>query len=496
METIVTLPFPPRMVGGVVTLVGLALATFLVYALLSGGPRPRGKGRVQRQLGLDDVSPGVFLIAAIAWGVLAAVLFYGLLALVLDVLWHPMAQRAPSPVSRFLSGLSGEAAGEKWDFRFRLAQMAALAGVLGAVVALPLTLNRLRLTRESNETAREALFNQKITEAAADLHAQRQVTKHDGNGKAQFNGWEDDVARRNAAIDRLEGLVRERSETAPDKATAERVARLLSVYLRELSREYPVKRHVRMDLLDRMHPSDDSPPLTEEEALQTLGVSPDEAYTEALRDWAQTLEPARSDMQNAAQTLGRLTKTCGLAENTIPIDLRKTNLQGFDLSGLDFRKAHLAEAQLQGAYLGGARLDGANFGSAQLQGAHLGGAQLQGAHLGQARLEGAYLGWAQLQGADLWCVRLQGADLRGARLDELTDLSDATLRGASLRYVDDLTAKQLRPFWPDIFADGSVEIREEERPAHWAHEKLRSKEFNEAWRAWQRSIGMDPDDPQ
>ena len=55
-------------------------------------------------------------------------LFYGLLALVLDVLWHPMAQRAPSPVSRFLSGLSGEAAGEKWDFRFRLAQMAALAG--------------------------------------------------------------------------------------------------------------------------------------------------------------------------------------------------------------------------------------------------------------------------------------------------------------------------------------------------------------------------------
>jgi hypothetical protein len=47
------------------------------------------------------------------------------------------------------------------------------------------------------------------------------VTRRDEDG-TPHDEWEDDVVRRNAAIDRLEGLVRERPEEA------ERVARLLS----------------------------------------------------------------------------------------------------------------------------------------------------------------------------------------------------------------------------------------------------------------------------
>ena len=34
-----------------------------------------------------------------------------------------------------------------------------------------------------------------------------------------------------------------------------------------------------------------------------------------------------------------------------------------------------------------------------------------------------------------------------------------------------------------------------ERPDHWKGEYKDWDEFEKAWRAWQRSIGFDPDDP-
>ena len=216
---------------------------------------------------------------------------------------------------------------------------------------------------------------------------------------------------------------------------------MLSVYVRELSREHPAK---------------DAPTSNDLDILQ---------------DWARALTPARSDMQNAAQALGRLKKTTGLPLDSGEIDLTAANMQGFDLVGLNFSGTKMKGVQLQGANLSGAQLQGANLWGAQLQGADLSGAQLQGAYL------------------------------RGAHFDRSTSFEAATFQGASLREVDftDTTIEQDQIL--EMFGDGTVILPgghgpdHESWPVDWSKEKLSGPDFNTKWRAFQRSIGQDPDNP-
>ena len=121
--------------------------------------------------------------------------------------------------------------------------------------------------------------------------------------------------------------------------------------------------------------------------------------------------------------------------------LSKAQLQGANLSWAELRRANLSWAELQGANLSWAELQGANLSWAELQetnlswaklqGADLPGAKLQGADLSEANLQGTDLSEAKLQGADLSGAKLQGADLSGAKLQG-ADLSGAKLQGADL----------------------------------------------------------------
>ncbi|MEP5732381.1 MAG: hypothetical protein ABJL67_23780 [Sulfitobacter sp.] len=122
------------------------------------------------------------------------------------------------------------------EWRFALTKLAALTAVLGAVVALPFSLVRIGLTRIQTQDAQEALFNDKMNAAVADLHAQRQVTTwytDDQKQQRTQNGWQDDITRRNGAIDALRGLAGERAALLP------RIDQMLTVYLREMTREFP-----------------------------------------------------------------------------------------------------------------------------------------------------------------------------------------------------------------------------------------------------------------
>ncbi len=80
-------------------------------------------------------------------------------------------------------------------------------------------------------------------------------------------------------------------------------------------------------------------------------------------------------------------------------------------------------------------------------------------------------------------------------MDEETELTGTTLRDAAVRSVDKPTMAKLEPL-RDVFADGTVAVPVEARPAHWSHEKLTAQEFGTRWRAWQRSIGMGPENPE
>ncbi|MEL6886499.1 MAG: pentapeptide repeat-containing protein [Pseudomonadota bacterium] len=442
------------------TFLGVIALLAAVALLLSSVFEVARTRKLREALGASGVPPALFALGFLVYASIALLLAAGVLVLIAGVIGLT-----------FADGLSGQDDGQ--NFLFYVLRLAGLTTVLGAVIALPFTIFRLRLTTQQTKTAEESLFNEKINAATQGLYARRQKTewkRKDGH----VHVWEDDIVQRNAAIDRLEGLAEENPAEIP------RIARLLSVYVRELSHEVPPK----------------DPP---------QGASPDD-----LRNWGTSLRP-RSDMQKAAQTLGRLHNVALKPLDNDEIDLRDANLQGCDLNRLLFEKArfegarmegaHLVGARLQGANLGGAQLQGAYLVAAQLQGAHLVGARLQGANLGGARLQGAYLVAAQLQGADLGAAQLQGANLFRARFDDATDLSAATLRGAALRSVDFTDVSQITDHLDDMFGDASVTLPSGARPGdarwpkEWATTELGYGEFLTAWRAWQATLppGWDAD---
>ncbi len=332
---------------------------------------------------------------------------------------------------------------------------------LVAVVSAPFVVWRSIVADRQARTADAALFNEKIHAASNDLHAIREITRGETNIR------EDDVTRRNTAIDRLEALANERPDEAP------RIGRMLSVYLRELSREYP--------------PQD--PP---------EGASPAD-----LREWARGLKPVRSDMERAAQSIGRLLTIEGMTPERLDIDLSEINMQGFDLEKAHLRGANLEAARLEGAKLsaadlGGAnltfarlqgailiiaqlqnadldsaRLQGARLFSAQLQNTDLGSAQLQGTLFHAAQLQGAGLDGAQLQGANLNLAHLQDAALYRARFDPITDFSNADTSHAALGDVDlsdtNISNDQIR----SMFGDATVILPDSiPAPEHWPSQAL------------------------
>ena len=186
-------------------------------------------------------------------------------------------------------------------------------------------------------------------------------------------------------------------------------------------------------------------------------------FTNSLRQWTavrksiDTVSPTRSkeeapevtdprpDIQALLTVLARRTRIYGSGE-TEPLNLRKLQLQGFNLSSANFQGADLTEASLQNAYLRGANLQNASLEQAKLQDAFLGAAQLWGANL-----QGA-----NFQGANLWDAELQGANLQGASLEQ------AKLQGVNLTAVKHLTQAQVNIA---CFDDSSILPQGLEKPA-------------------------------
>jgi uncharacterized protein YjbI with pentapeptide repeats len=511
-----------ELLGIVLVLAFLFVPIGISFMPYRGDPsKPPLFDQLQKRMGLANINSGLLFVAIALWSLIFASLVLGLLGIIWSFIMSPVPQE-----------------GQIWNWRFSLAKMAALTATLGAVMALPFTLIRLTFTRTQTETAVEALFNDKINAAVEDLHAQRQVSElmTDGGIQKHETVWRDDVTRRNGSIDRLEGLVQENPVAAP------RIARMLSVYVRELSQQY------------------EPAPFPEGSSIQNI------------KNWASYLQPSRSDMQNAAQVLGRLQNISDSVKLLGVIDLSASNLQAFNLEELrlestKFDRAHLQKAtlrhanlkhasllgaQMQEAHLEGARLQGAQLVRAKLQGAHLKSAQLQGANLNLAGLQGANLRFAKLQGANLrgaqlqgtdlkWSelqradlddaqlqeanlvraslqgaslgstnlqgaqlrkAKLQGADLTEAIIDNSTLLTGASFIGAALKGVDftDSTVKPGQLY--NAFGDASTILPSgygpdhADWPNHWPKEELDWDDFDDEWRAFQRSIGQDPDNPE
>lgn len=469
---VIDFSIPQWLVTGPAAVLALALAAYLVYLTLPQHRKTkRGVPKIQHQFGLKSLPPTLFLLGTLAWLIITIVLAFGLFALIIDIIGAAVPDRND--------------ASTVWDFRFRIVQITALTTVVGALFALPISMRRIRVSDKANENTENALFNEKINAATAGLYARRQVSLRQDDG-TYVDLWEDDIVQRNAAIDRLDGLAAENPEESA------RIARLLSVYVRELSKD---------------HPPQDPPPML------------------AMVRWAKSLAPVRSDMEKAAQTIGRLNP---VDRSTLgnEIDLRDANLQGFDMQSANFARARLSGARLEGANLSHAQLQQADMSEVSMVGGKLLHANLEHAVLRRADLRSADCGdaclaaavcdhanfsGALLHDADLSHATAQlavfddaflvGAQMSGMTLDATScagtllwstrfgpdlKLGDADLSRASLRDVTLTRANLSRLDLDKVFGDGSVRLPDAAPgdahwPSHWASAVLSDHDFMTAW---------------
>jgi uncharacterized protein YjbI with pentapeptide repeats len=124
-----------------------------------------------------------------------------------------------------------------------------------------------------------------------------------------------------------------------------------------------------------------------------------------------------------------------LEHPTIVPDLRKANLEGRVLKGIQLGSADLREAFLLEADLEDADLKDAQLGSACLNTADLMKVNLAGADLNFANLVGANLSDAELVGANLEFANLDGINLTRAHLSGV-NFTSASLKGANLTRAD------------------------------------------------------------
>ncbi|MEM9910163.1 MAG: pentapeptide repeat-containing protein, partial [Pseudomonadota bacterium] len=231
-------------------------------------------------------------------------------------------------------------------------------------------------------------------------------------------------------------------------------------------------------------------------------------FLDALRDWETQLQSYRGSRLDLRETDLRRADFYGL--NFGGADFRFSQMQGAvffqtqlrgaallrtGLSWASFSEAQMQAAQLDRAQMQGTRLDAAYmqaalFNEAQMQGADLKDAKLQGASFSDAQMQGAKLGGAQMQGAQLCDTQMQNVRLINIQINEHTSLTLSKLVGACVRYFDDVTITQLKPFWAEMFGDATALPPEAEgRPAHWPDFKMENEEFLGEWRKWQ----ADPD---
>mmetsp|Transcript_22933 Transcript_22933/g.38576 ORF Transcript_22933/g.38576 Transcript_22933/m.38576 type:complete len:145 (+) Transcript_22933:6236-6670(+) len=144
MDVPITFTLPAPLVWGLITLAGLMIASWLVYLTLPKEGNQGGLLNLRTRMGLNSLDPTLFIAALAVYSGIALLLVIGLLILILSTIALPFSpDMAPEE--------------KRSEYLFYVLRIAGLTTVLGAVIALPFTYIRLRLTQRQTDTATELL---------------------------------------------------------------------------------------------------------------------------------------------------------------------------------------------------------------------------------------------------------------------------------------------------------------------------------------------------
>ena len=382
--------------------------------------------RLHDTLGLPVPKFATALLAVI-WTGLFLIFLSGIVWAVLDAL-----TRLPSAITT--TGIA--------DLRWSLLTVTAVTAALGAVVALPFTVARTTHSGRRTRTAEQGHITDQINTAVQGLGAVKDITRQ-RKTKAGLDLFENDD----------KGKPDFKKPIFETVSTPNIEVRIGAIYALERIAQDSPRDHVQIMEILCAYVRENAPANGAEEPSPDWIAAADDGgarYSDinSLANWVRKLN-SRTDIQTAVRVLGRRTETQRAFERAdsrygvggYRLDLRGTNLQGVDVSGLEFGRAMMQEARMEGADLSGARMEGANLMRARMEGANLAGVRTEGADLSHARMDGANLWGARMKDVDLigasmeeaslWQARMEGANLMRARLQG-ADLSEARMEGAKL----------------------------------------------------------------
>lgn len=285
------------------------LAAFVCVLILIAKSVPAsapegGLTRLKERFGAHTWPDTLFWGIALLWVALTGLLVLGLLTFILDIITQPTPQDDDGRT-----------------FYTLVTKTAALTAVLGALVAFPFTVLRLKLTADQTKTAEQNHFNDILSKAIANLGAEKTVKRAGGVEKSVPT-----LEVRNGGILALERLARENLSFHIE------VMEILTAYIRHNIQSY-----------------------VEYKGEQEYPIRPRDDIITALNVISRR-SPAQRQTEKDADYVLQLNDTtfAGLI------------LSGYDFSGINFERTDFSKAQLDGLDLNAANLETCNFSNAGL----------------------------------------------------------------------------------------------------------------------------------
>ncbi|ATG39842.1 pentapeptide repeat-containing protein [Phaeobacter piscinae] len=473
----------------VLALFGLAVfVAFPLIVLSSNEAKPIAF--LQSKLGLDAVWAPVLLIGAALWAIVFGLLVVGLLSVIWEIIqgvhWKSTA-----------SGMSNSG-------RFALVRLTAITATTGAVIAFPLTLIKVKLTRDANDTTVQSQITDRINKAVEGLGAEKTVKRqrHDQDGNPTY---EKDTK---GSRDYSKPVFVETSEPNLE-------VRIGSIFaLERIARESP-DFHVQVMEILCAYVRLNSP-------VTTAGSIPRDLEPSERGKLRKKVTKPRIDIQMVIKVIGnRRAKNLGLEVSAgFTLDLSETNLQQAELVG-NWRNTNFSDSALDFVVMNDADLSNSNLGRVKLSRASWRGTNLDGSNLLGAQVMHTDLGSQHTPVAPLFdakgmppmfhgCIfrnqsywgstfSITASDtmFRRCTFDRQGQVDDLINENTSNRFpecalrtvtLEQSSIAELRWYASfsihDFFGDASVTCIGFDAPPHWPEFILEDEQFASEYQKW------------
>ena len=318
---------------------------------------------------------------------------------------------------------------------------------LGALIALPITLRRLQFTRRQTLAEEEGLITDRINAAVLGLGAEKTV-KVTEDGQV-IERTEPNIEVRIGAILALERIAKKNLDVHVQ------IMEIFTTYLSE-------------------------------------NASAAELVPKSVLEYIQ---PPRLDNQTIFNVIGRRTSQQRNIEKQdfyIPtfdrINFSNAKMSGLDFSYSNFLYCYFLRTNSENNDFHKCFLDYCNFEKANLERANFNWCNMQSCSFKAANLVSAQLRDCYCQNGDFDCAHMFACDCSRLHLVasffRANDARESVWHDAKLQHMAEFQMNGVIECYGEIFADGSVKIKQEPRPAHWPDKALEIDEYLYEYSLW------------